>query len=54
MKNEKLLLTINIIFGVIALSLYTLRYFVEFNIIYPICCNIIQFITIIFQLIKIK
>lgn len=48
MSNTKFLLAVALIFGVIAIALWTLRFFYEIEMIYPLCCNIVQFVAIVF------
>lgn len=42
----KLKLIISLIFGILALILWISRFFYEIDIIYPILCNIVQFVYI--------
>jgi hypothetical protein len=48
MSNTKFLLAVSLIFGVVAIGLWTLKFFYEIEMIYPLCCNIIQFVAIAF------
>lgn len=45
---KRKLLAVALIFGVIATALWTLRLFYEIEMIYPLCCNTIQFVAIAF------
>lgn len=48
MSNIKFLLIVTSIFGIVAIALWSFRFFYEIGMIYPICCNIVQFIALIF------
>jgi len=48
MRNTKFLLAVALIFGVIAIALWTLRFFYGIGMIYPLCCNMIQVVAIAF------
>lgn len=46
--NKLFYFIISLIFGFIALILWLGRFFYEIDIIYPVLCNIVQFVCIIF------
>jgi hypothetical protein len=48
MNNTNFLSAVALIFGAIAIALWTLRLFYEIIMIYPLCCNIVQFMAIAF------
>jgi hypothetical protein len=48
MSNKKFLLIVSLVFGLAALVLWVLRIFNDIEIVYPICCNLVQFVAVWF------